>query len=123
MALLKCPEYIVFSIYFFRGWVYMLSFALLVFLLVKQLRNSEKALWKPIYSLSISMIALTTLQYLNYTKNESIAPAISRLWLEIFAILFCVIVFFHIRQRRTEPKDTKPKIHKTEQEWPPAIED
>lgn len=125
MALLKCPWLLYGSVLCFRGWIYMLGFALLIVLFVIKMRGSEKVLWSHIYPLTGSMLVLSTLQYLNdYGNNDKFVEAIiSRLWLEIFAILFLVIAFFYIRQRRTETKNAEPKIRKAEQDWPPAIEE
>ena len=125
MALLKCPGLLLGSVFCFRGWVYMLGFALLIVHFIIKMRGSEKVLWSHIYPLAGSMIVLSTLQYLNdYGNNDKFVEAIiSRLWLEIFAILLLAIAFFHIRRRRTETKNAEPKIRKAEQDWPPAIEE
>ena len=125
MALLKCPWILFSSVFYFRGWVYMLGFALLMVLFVIKMRGSKNILWKHIYPLSGSMIVLSILQYLNnYGNNKKIIEAlVSRLWLEIFVMQLLVIVFCYFCWRKAESKNAEPKIHKTEQEWPPAIED
>ena len=103
----------------------MLGFALLMVLFVIKMRGSKNILWKHIYPLSGSMIVLSILQYLNnYGNNKKIIEAlVSRLWLEIFVMQLLVIVFCYFCWRKAESKNAEPKIHKTEQEWPPAIED
>ena len=124
MAILKCPWLLYGSVFYFRGWVYMLGFALLMVLFVIKMRGSNNVLWKHIYPLSGSMIVLSILQYLNnYGNHEKFMEAIiSRLWLEIFAIQLLIIVFCYIRWRKAKSKNAEPKIRKTEQVWPPAIE-
>ncbi len=102
MYLLKCPEYILFTIYLVRGWIYILAFIGQIILLIKMLRGSEKSLWKPLYALSIGMIALTAVQSLN--QKGFVEPVISGLWLEIFIILLLVIALLHWSAKRDMKK-------------------